>query len=108
MKWKILRQMGVQDIWIQLPQSKMIWDIMHLLKLVGRKSCQILILWNKIKNILKLNINREKFPRRRFDIEGEAFKISHDEEDPKVVQEVISSPTSKEWIKMNSMKSNQV
>ena len=64
-------------------------------------------------NILKLNINRAKFPCRRFDIEGEAFKISHDEEDPKVVEEVISSPTSKEWIKvkeeeMNLMKSNQV
>ena len=57
--------------------------------------------------------NREKVPRRRFEIKGEAFMIAHDEEKPKTVQEVLSSSTSKEWIKvieeeMNSMKSNQV
>ena len=39
--------------------------------------------------------------------------IAHDEEDPKTIQEALSSPTSKEWIKameeeMNSMKSNKV
>ena len=39
--------------------------------------------------------------------------ITHVEEEPKTIQEALSSPTSKEWIKameeeMNSMKSNQV
>ena len=39
--------------------------------------------------------------------------VTHDEEEPKTIQEALSSPTSKEWIKameeeMNSMKSNQV
>ena len=39
MKWKIPRQVGAQDRLIQLSHSKMVWDIMHLLKLVGVKSC---------------------------------------------------------------------
>ena len=39
--------------------------------------------------------------------------IAHDEEEPKTIQQALSYPTSKEWIKsmeeeMNSMKSNQV
>ena len=55
--------------------------------------------------------NREKIPRHRFEIEGEAFMIAHDEKEPKTIQEALSGPTCKEWIKvmeeeMNSMKSN--
>ena len=55
--------------------------------------------------------NCEKAPCHQFEIEREAFMISHDEEDPKTIQQAFSSPTSKEWIKamgkeMNSMKSN--
>ena len=38
MEWKILRQVGAQDILIHLPHSQMIWDIIHPLKLVGVKS----------------------------------------------------------------------
>ena len=56
MKWKIPRQVGVQDRLIQLPHSKMVWDIIHLLKLVGMKNYQFLILWNKIMNILNLEV----------------------------------------------------
>ena len=56
MKWKILRQVGAQDRLIKLPQSKMVWDIMHLLKLVRVKSCQFFILWNKIMNNLYLDV----------------------------------------------------
>ena len=57
--------------------------------------------------------NCEKVPRRQFEIEREAFMIADDEEEPKIIQEAISGPTFKEWIKameeeMNSMKSNQV
>ena len=40
--WKIPRQVGAQDKSIQLPQSKMVWDIMHLLKLVGCKVVSVL------------------------------------------------------------------
>ena len=29
--------------------------------------------------------NRERIPRRRFEIEGEAFMIAHDEENPKTI-----------------------
>ena len=39
LKWKILRQVGEQDRLIQLSQSKIIWDIIHLLMLMGVKSC---------------------------------------------------------------------
>ena len=57
--------------------------------------------------------NREKVPRHRFEIEGKAFMIVHDEEKPKTIQEALSCPTYKEWIKamekeLNSMKSNIV
>ena len=55
--------------------------------------------------------NHEKVPYYRFEIEGEAFMIAHDEEEPKTIQEALSGPISKEWIKamedeMNSMKYN--
>ena len=43
--------------------------------------------------------NREKVPHCRFEIEGEAFMIAHDEEEPKTIQEALSGPTYKEWIK---------
>ena len=56
MKWKIQRQVRVQDRLIQLPHSNMVWDIMHLLKLVGVKDCQFFILWNKIMNNLNLDV----------------------------------------------------
>ena len=57
--------------------------------------------------------NREKVPHRRFEIEGEAFMIAHDEKEPKTIQEALLGPTSKECIKameeeMNSMESNHV
>ena len=57
--------------------------------------------------------NRERIPRRRFEIEGEAFVIAHDEKDPKTIQQALYSPKAKESFeameeKMNSMKSNQV
>ena len=56
--------------------------------------------------------NREKIPHRQFEIKGEAFMISHEEE-PKTFKEALCGPTSKEWIKameeeMNSIKSNHV
>ena len=55
--------------------------------------------------------NRERIPRRRFEIEGEAFMISHDDEEPKTIQQAFSGPNSKEWFEamieeMNSMESN--
>ena len=56
----------------------------------------------------------ERIPRRRFEIEGEAFMIApHDDEEPKNVKKALSSPKAKEWIKameekMESMNANQV
>ena len=57
--------------------------------------------------------NRERIPHRRFEIEGEAFMISYDEEEPKTIQQSLSSPKAKEWFEsmkeeMNSMESNRV
>ena len=57
--------------------------------------------------------NRERIPRRHFEIKGEAFMISHDEEDPKIIQQALSGPNAKKWFEsmeeeMNSMKSNIV
>ena len=44
---------------------------------------------------------RERIPCRRFEIEGEAFMIApHDDEEPKTVNEVLSNPKAKEWIKV--------
>ena len=40
--------------------------------------------------------NRERIPHRRFEIEGEAFMIAHDEEEPKTIQQTLSGPNSKE------------
>ena len=40
--------------------------------------------------------NCEKVPLRRFEIKGEAFVISHDEEEPKTIKEALSGPTYKE------------
>ena len=56
--------------------------------------------------------NRERIPHRRFEIEGEAFMIAHDEEELKKIQ-ALSSPNAKNWFEameeeMNSMKSNRV
>ena len=57
---------------------------------------------------------RERIPRRRFEIDGEAFMIApHDDEEPKNVKEALSGPKAKEWIKameeeMESMNANQV
>ena len=56
LKWKIPMQVGAQDRLIQLSQSNIVWDIMHLMMLVGVKSCQILIQWNKIMNNLNLDV----------------------------------------------------
>ena len=40
---------------------------------------------------------RERIPRRRFEIEGEAFMIAlYDDEEPKTVNEALSSPKAKE------------
>ena len=50
------RQVRAQDILIQLLHSKMVWDIMRLLKLVRVKSCQILLIWNKIMNNINLDV----------------------------------------------------
>ena len=57
--------------------------------------------------------NRDSIPRRHFEIEGEAFMIAHDEEEPKTIQQVLSDRKSKEWFEamkeeMNSMESNRV
>jgi hypothetical protein len=51
-------------------------------------------------------------PRRRFEIEGEAFMIAlHDDDEPRTVQEALSSFAKDEWIKamddeIESMKTN--
>ena len=57
--------------------------------------------------------NREKVCHHRFEIEGEAFMIAHDDEESKTISKALSGSTSKEWIKtmeekMNLMKYNQV
>ena len=58
--------------------------------------------------------NHENISRRRFEIEGEAFMIaSQDDDEPKTVQEALSSSVSDEWMKamndeMESMRTNQV
>ena len=36
--------------------------------------------------------NRERIPCYRFEFEGEAFMIAHDEEEPKTIQHALSSP----------------
>ena len=42
----------------------------------------------------------ERIPCRRFEIEGEAFMIApHDDEKAKIVNETLSGPKAKEWIK---------
>ena len=57
---------------------------------------------------------RGTIPRRRFEIEGEAFMVApHDDAEPKNIKEALSSPASNEWIaamndEMESMKANQV
>ena len=38
--------------------------------------------------------NRERISCHRFEIKGEAFMISHDEEEPKTIQQALSSPNS--------------
>jgi hypothetical protein len=56
----------------------------------------------------------EPIPRRRFEIEGEAFMIApQDDEEPKTFNHALSGPKASEWIKameeeMESMKINQV
>ena len=57
------------------------------------------------------NSNCERIPCRRFEIEGEAFMIAHDEKEPKTIQHALSGPKAKEWFEamkeeMNSIKSN--
>ena len=57
--------------------------------------------------------NRERIPRHRFEIEGEAFMIAHDGEEPKTIQQALFGSNAKKWFKameeeMNSMKSNRV
>jgi hypothetical protein len=58
--------------------------------------------------------NRGYIPRRRFEIEGEAFMIApHDDDEPKTVQEALSSSAKEDWIKamhdeIESMRTNQV
>ena len=57
--------------------------------------------------------NRERIPHRFFEIEGEAFMIAHDEEEPKTIQQAFSGPNAKKWFEameeeINSMKSNRV
>ena len=57
---------------------------------------------------------RETVPRRRYEIEGEAFMVaSHDDVEPRTVKEAFSSPVKEKWIaaidkKMDSMRANQV
>ncbi len=57
---------------------------------------------------------RRNLPRRRFEIEGEAFMIAlHDDDEPRTVQEALSSSAKDEWIKamndeIESMRTNQV
>ena len=56
--------------------------------------------------------NHRNVPHRRFEIKGEAFMIaSEDDDEPKTVQEALSSFVSNEWMKamndeMESMRSN--
>ena len=57
--------------------------------------------------------NHEIIPHRHFEIEGEAFMIAHDEEEPKTIQQALSGSNAKKWFEameeeMNSMKSNRV
>ena len=57
--------------------------------------------------------NHERIPHRRFEIKGGAFMISNDEENPKTIQQALSSPNAKKWFEameeeMNPMKSNRV
>ena len=58
--------------------------------------------------------NYGNVPCRRFEIKGEAFMIaSQDDDEPRIVQEALSSSISDEWMKamndeMKSMRSNQV
>ena len=58
--------------------------------------------------------NHGNVPRRRFEIEGEAFMItSQDDDEPKTVQKALSSSISDEWMKvmndeMESMRTSQV
>ena len=57
--------------------------------------------------------NHKRILHRHFEIEGEAFMISHDEEESKTIQQALSSSNSKEWFEamkeeMNSMESNRV
>ena len=77
----------------------MIWDIMQLLKLVGVKSYQIAPMEQDHEQFEHRRCNYDKIPRRRFEIEGEAFMIAHDEEEPRTIQQDFSGPKSKEWIK---------
>ena len=43
---------------------------------------------------------RERIPCCRFEIEGEVFMIApHDDEEPTNVNEALSGPKAKEWIK---------
>uniref|UniRef100_A0A2N9GE70 CCHC-type domain-containing protein n=1 Tax=Fagus sylvatica TaxID=28930 RepID=A0A2N9GE70_FAGSY len=57
---------------------------------------------------------RGNVPCRRFEIEGEAFMVSsQDDEEPRTVQEALSSSVSDKWMKamddeMESMRTNQV
>ena len=57
---------------------------------------------------------RERIPRRRFEIVGEAFMIApQDDEEPKTITEALSGPKAKELSKameeeMKSMRTNQV
>ena len=58
--------------------------------------------------------NRGKIPRRRFEIEGEAFMVAlHDDLEPKSVHEALSCPNSEKWNsaigeELDSMKVNHV
>ena len=57
--------------------------------------------------------NPERIPRRHFEIEGEAFMIAHDEEEPKPIQQTLFGTKAKEWFEamkeeMNSMELNRV
>ena len=58
--------------------------------------------------------NRGNAPRRRFEIKGKTFMIaSQDNDEPKTVQEALSSFVSDEWMKamnneMESIRTNQV
>ena len=54
--------------------------------------------------------NRERIPHQ---CEGEAFMITHDEEESKTIQQALFGPNAKKWFEameeeMNSMKSNRV